>query len=201
VNEAFRLGGRDYRLPGVGAYMSVALDRGDAGAMALAVTAMVVMIVGVEKFRLDETAGSAAGEGQGSWVLELVRRARLVRRAAVLRRRAYRTARLAARPFERPWRAARPGTLVRASRVVFDDPRARRVAGALVIALVVAGAVLGLRGLVLLVARLRGPEWARLFGAAGLTFARVMGAVLVATAWALPAGVAIGRSPRLARAL
>src|SRR3989441_2174654 len=34
-----------------------------------------------------------------------------------------------------------------------------------------------------------------------LTFARVMGAVIVSTAWALPAGVVIGRSPRLARAL
>jgi NitT/TauT family transport system permease protein len=213
VNEAFRLGGRDYRLPGVGSYMSVALDRGDVGAMALAVTAMVVMIVGVdqvlwrplvvwvEKFRLDETTGGAVREGRGSWVLELVRRARLVRRAAVLRRRAYRTALLAARPFERPWRAALPGAVVRASRALLDDRRARRAAGALVIALLAAGAVWGLQGLVLLVARLRGPEWARLFGAAGLTFARVMGAVLLATAWALPAGVVIGRSPRLARAL
>src|SRR5881275_3292931 len=30
VNEAFRLGDRDYRLPGIGSYMSVALDRGNA---------------------------------------------------------------------------------------------------------------------------------------------------------------------------
>src|SRR6266571_3013784 len=29
VNEAFRLGDRDYRLPGVGSYMSVALDQGN----------------------------------------------------------------------------------------------------------------------------------------------------------------------------
>jgi NitT/TauT family transport system permease protein len=33
----------------------------------------------------------------------------------------------------------------------------------------------------------------------GLTFARVIGAVALSTAWALPAGVIIGRSPRLAR--
>jgi NitT/TauT family transport system permease protein len=32
-----------------------------------------------------------------------------------------------------------------------------------------------------------------------LTFARVIGAVALSTAWALPAGVIIGRSPRLAR--
>src|SRR3989440_4516578 len=48
VNEAFRLGDRDYRLPGIGSYMSVALDRGNAHAMALAIAAMVAMIVCVE---------------------------------------------------------------------------------------------------------------------------------------------------------
>src|SRR2546426_1052508 len=47
VNEAFRLGDRDYRLPGVGSYMSVALDQGNVSAMALAILAMTVMIVGV----------------------------------------------------------------------------------------------------------------------------------------------------------
>src|SRR4029077_5513595 len=37
VNEAFRLGDHDYRLPGVGSYMSVALDQGNVPAMALAI--------------------------------------------------------------------------------------------------------------------------------------------------------------------
>src|SRR5213593_3420023 len=99
VNEAFRLGERDYRLPGIGSYMSVALDRGNAHAVGLAIVAMVVMIVSVdqllwrplvvwvEKFRLDDTAGELV---PGSWALELLRRARLPRRAALLQRLAYR---------------------------------------------------------------------------------------------------------------
>ena len=37
VNEAFTLGDHDFRLPGIGSYMSVAIDRGDARAMAGAV--------------------------------------------------------------------------------------------------------------------------------------------------------------------
>src|SRR5881394_3323528 len=49
VNEAFKLGDRDYRLPGIGSYMSVALDRGNTPAMALAVLAMVLMIVCVDQ--------------------------------------------------------------------------------------------------------------------------------------------------------
>src|SRR3989454_4423805 len=86
VNEAFRLGNRDYRLPGIGSYMSVALDQGNVQAMALAIAAMVIMIVcvdqllwrplvvWVEKFRLDE---SSDGEPElSSWVLDLLRRAR-----------------------------------------------------------------------------------------------------------------------------
>src|SRR6266568_6972749 len=115
VNEAFRLGDRDYRLPGIGSYMSVALDQGNTPAMALAVLAMVLMIVcvdqllwrplvvWVEKFRLDDTTGG--GAAPGSWVLDFLRRARLPRGAALLQRRAYLGARRAARPLERPFRA------------------------------------------------------------------------------------------------
>src|SRR2546428_4763028 len=84
VNEAFRLGDRDYRLPGVGSYMSVALDQGNVSAMVLAIVAMTVMIVcvdqllwrplvvWVEKFRLDETTGGDSAAS--SWVLDFLRR-------------------------------------------------------------------------------------------------------------------------------
>src|SRR6266540_2116730 len=136
VNEAFRLGDRDYRLPGVGSYMSVALDQGNVTAMGLAIGAMVAMIVcvdqllwrplvvWVEKFRLDETAGTSRAS---SWVLDFLRRARLPRRAAALQRRAYRTARRAARPFERPFRAAGP-VILRGPRFAFEHPIARKAA-------------------------------------------------------------------------
>src|SRR2546430_15845542 len=66
--------------------MSVALDRGNTPAMALAVLAMVLMIVcvdqllwrplgvWVEKFRFDDTTGG--GPAPGSWVLDFLRRGR-----------------------------------------------------------------------------------------------------------------------------
>jgi NitT/TauT family transport system permease protein len=210
VNEAFRLGERDYRLPGVGSYMSVALDQGDVPAMLLAIAAMIVMIVcvdqllwrplvvWVEKFRLDETTGAA--RPASSWVLEFLRRARLPRRAAVLQRRAYRTARRATRPLERPFRAAGP-VMLRGPRFALEHRVARKVTGGLVGAAILAAAAAGLWQLWLLLAQLGGSEWSQLAGSAALTFARVMGAVFLSTAWALPAGVVIGRSPRLAHAL
>src|SRR2546421_1815270 len=166
VNEAFRLGNRDYRLPGIGSYMSVALDRGNGQAVALAIAAMVVMIVcvdqllwrplvvWVEKFRLDE---SSDGErAPASWVLEFLRRARLPRRAVVLQRRAYRTARRAARPLERPFRAVGP-IIWRAPRFAFDHPLGRQGGLGLVVAAGGATALLRARSLWLLLARLRAP--------------------------------------------
>src|SRR3989442_11291033 len=122
VNEAFRLGDRDYRLPGVGSYMSVALDQGNVPAMALAIVAMTVMIVcvdqllwrplvvWVEKFRLDETTG---GESTASsWVLDFLRRAPPPRRLPGFWGRASPTPGGAARPFGGPPGAGPPGVLL-----------------------------------------------------------------------------------------
>jgi NitT/TauT family transport system permease protein len=209
VNEAFRLGDRDYRLPGIGSYMSVALDQGNVPAMALAILAMVVMIVcvdqllwrplvvWVERFRLDDTAGAPAAS---SWVLEFLRRARLPRRAAVLQRRAYRSARRAARPFEAPFKSVGP-VILRGPLAAFEHPIAKKIGAALAGTAIAAAAVAGAWRLWLLIAQLGLADWGQLLVAALLTFARVMGAVLLSTIWTVPAGVIIGRSPRLARAL
>ncbi len=49
INEAFRLGDRDFRLPGIGSYMSVAVDQGRTDAMLYAIGAMTLMIVAVDQ--------------------------------------------------------------------------------------------------------------------------------------------------------
>jgi NitT/TauT family transport system permease protein len=68
VNEAFQLGSKDFRLPGLGSYMSVAANQGDIPAMIGAIVAMIVLIVFLDtvlwkplvawsqKFRVEETA-------------------------------------------------------------------------------------------------------------------------------------------------
>ncbi|HWZ28749.1 MAG TPA: ABC transporter permease subunit, partial [Gemmatimonadales bacterium] len=63
------------------------------------------------------------------------------------------------------------------------------------------GGVWGFTRLAGLLLQLSGPSWGRLAEAAGLTFIRVLVAVALGTAWALPAGVLIGRSPRAAAVL
>jgi len=212
VNEAFRLGDKDYRLPGIGSYMSVAQDQGDFRAMGLAILAMVVMIVAVdqllwrplvvwvEQYRLDETTGAS---GTRSWVLDLLRQSRLPRRAEYLRLRATRTARRAARmarPLARGFEFVRPALQV-APRVPRIGATLRR--GAVVLGLLALGAAagIGVWRFALLLLQLKPGDWGSLAEASGLTFLRVMGAVLISTAWALPAGIIIGRSPRVSQAL
>lgn len=67
VNEAFKLGDKDYRLPGLGSYMSVAAADGNIPAMIWAILAMIALIVFLDyflwkplvvwsqKFRTEET--------------------------------------------------------------------------------------------------------------------------------------------------
>ena len=202
VNESFRLGDHDFRLPGIGSYMSVAIERGDRPAMALAIAAMIAMIVAVDRlfwrplvvwgqrFRLDDSAGEAPAT---SWLLELVRRSRWRHHTRVIRERALSTARSVVRPMRLPPR------MLPVPNPDGVGSKVRRVVVYGLIALLVAGAIWGLTQLVHLMAGLGAAEWRAILQAAGLTFTRVIAAVAIGTAWALPAGVLIGRSPTLAR--
>jgi len=158
------------------------------------------LVAWVEKFRLDD---SGSGTPSTSWFLDLLRRSRLPRRAAVLQRRAYRRAVRAAAPLQvplRPLRYARP-VLDLPGRVGLRKPVLTRVlAGLLVGGLLLAGA-LGFSALIGLLHQLRSDDWGNLGVASALTFVRVMLSVALSTAWALPVGVMIGRSPKLSQSL
>jgi len=195
VSESFVLGKHDFRLPGLGAYMSVAVAKGDGLAMAAAVVAMTLMIVGLDqllwrpavvwsqKFRQDE--GQGDGEAARSWVLDLLRRSRLLR---FVRQRLHRHRRSKASPPD----PAPPGA-----------PREgpSRLLGALLLVGLVALLAAGVVELFRLLRHVPAREWWVTLAAAGATLARVLAAVALGTAWALPAGLAIGLSPRLARRL
>lgn len=213
VNEAFQLGGHDFRLPGIGAYMSVAVDHGDERAIILALVAMTVMIVAVDrlfwrplvvwaqKFRLDDSSGEAPAT---SWLLEFLRRSRIRAQARAMRRTAIETARVATQVATYPIRRS----LREADRVIrrFPGPRpgrdgALRVLGAVLLVLLAVAALAGVFQLGRLLLALHARDWSALAEAAGLTFVRVLSAVALSTAWALPVGIWIGRTPRVSRVL
>ena len=197
VSEAFILGDKDFRLPGLGSYMSVAVARGDVAAMAWAVVAMTLMIVALDqllwrpvvvwaqKFRVEE---SGQAEAMRSWFLDLLRRSRLVGLAARALARLRR-----ARPAPRLRSAARPaaGAAARAARLVPVG----------LLALLLGALALGTGELVRLLRSVPAAEWAGIAAAAALTLGRVLLATVLGTLWTVPAGLAIGLSPRLSRVL
>ena len=202
INESFVLGSHDFRLPGLGSYMSAAAERGDTAAMLYGVLAMVVMIVALDqvlwrpvivwaaRFRVEETAGA---EAPRSWFLDVIRHSGMLRRVEAWRlRRARRVAQhgAAGSPAERV--QTRPRA-----------PSARILKRAAVAALVVLVALLAYSTLRLLelLSQLPGTAWAALLGAGALTLARVVVSTLIGTLWAVPVGLMIGLSPRLSRLL
>ncbi|HQQ77144.1 MAG TPA: ABC transporter permease subunit [Thermoanaerobaculia bacterium] len=199
VNEAFTLGDRDFRLPGVGSYMAVAIEKGDKAAMAWAVLAMVVMIVAVDqllwrplvawsqRFRAAEVSGASEAR---SWVLDLLRRSAVLRRMRLRRRR---RPKAPAAPLARPPESV-PG---------IADAGARLRAALLFVLGVgaAAAALLGAWKLVRLLSAVTPHDWLLLVAALGATFLRTLGALALAVAWTLPVGILVGRSPAWSRRL
>jgi len=196
VTEAFTLGDRDFRLPGIGSYMSVAIDRGDTRAMGCAIVAMIVMIVAVDqvvwrpalawaqKFKVEETS---AGVAPRSWLLDLLRRSRLM-----------------------PWLELELGRLLAAvggghadPKSFVREPRVTRalpwMAGLVAALALVAVVAWGSVHLVVLLGTLTASDWAALAAALGLTFLRTATAVALGALWAVPVGIWVGLSPARTR--
>ncbi|MEN6388628.1 MAG: ABC transporter permease subunit [Candidatus Cryosericum sp.] len=211
VTESFQLGNRDFRLPGIGSYMSVAVEKGNVPAMAGAVVAMIIMIVMLDqllwrplvvwaqKFRIEDTSQE---ESMQSWFLDLLRHSHMLRwigniNAAVGRRFATMTSVL----FQRA-----PRYMTGAASEAPNDtsPATHRrsflsFVPRLLFILLVGVLAVALVQVVRLLATVRISEWLRLLRSDLLTLARVIVAVVLGTLWALPAGLRIGLSPRLSK--
>jgi len=206
VTEAFTLGDHDFRLPGIGSYMSVAIDRGNVAAMLAAIVAMVTMIVAVDqlvwrpvtawaqKFKLEETE---AAEAPASWVLDLLRRSRLM---LWLRQRATGGFNVLQRgPGALRVQASVAAEISTPARQSLWAPRVAALAGWMVAFLFITLTAWGAFHLLALISQVGRRQWLMIAAALGLSFLRTSSAVLIGAAWAVPVGVWIGLSPRLAR--
>jgi NitT/TauT family transport system permease protein len=195
INEAFRLGDHDFRLPGLGSYMTAAAAAGDTRAMTFGVLAMTLMIVFLDqivwrpvvvwaqRFRVEDTA---AARIETSWFLDFLRRSPLLRRLRLSwRRRRAASARRTAPPSP----AAPPAVAPRGSQL--------GTLGLVVLLLAMASGALQLVRLLSGVSRV---AWAELGVSALVTLGRVLIATILGTLWTVPIGLAIGLSPRLSRA-
>ena len=90
ASEAITVGKTEVRLPGIGSYLALAIDERNLAAVGWAILAMAFVILiydqlvfrpvvaWADKFRAEQTAGA---EAPRSWVLELIRRTRLLKLA------------------------------------------------------------------------------------------------------------------------
>lgn len=204
VNEAFTLSGVDYRLPGLGSYMNQAQINWDIPAMIAGVIAMILVIVlcdqivwrpivvWSQRFKLEETAGS---EPAHSWVLQMLRRSRLLHLVErVWKRRRDRAA-------DAPRRGTRSDSAARASRRWLAAGKWLVAAGLL--ALAAWGALRLADLLIRLPIHESGDQkgWTTVLWALLLSFGRTVAAVAIGAAWTLPAGILIGLSARWANRL
>jgi NitT/TauT family transport system permease protein len=196
ITEAFKLGDQDFRLPGLGSYMSVAVEKGNTPAMLAAILAMVVMIVFLDqilwrpvvvwaqRFRVEE---SSQGEIPHSWLLKMLRRSRLIRWLEA--RRVHRRHTLGPSTSSNPRPAAKIKRLQNLQRWVAN------IALLFLLGVVCVSAIKLTRFL----AAIPASQWLLLVKAGLLTLSRVLISTALGTLWALPAGLAIGLSPRLSR--
>jgi NitT/TauT family transport system permease protein len=196
ASEAISVLNQTYTLPGMGSYVAEAVAAGDLGALGAAIATMAVVILLVDqlfwrpliawadRFRLELSAAEAAPQ---SWVLDLLRRARLLRR---LSRVVGYPLRVADRVMARLTRARGGGGQGPPSRI------ADRVYYAVLLLALVVLLGAGLRFVLREVAPAEVGQ-AALLGLA--TFGRTLVLLAFGSLVWVPVGVAIGFNPRLAR--
>lgn len=198
--EAFSAGGQNFLLPGLGAYMQTAVDRGDRMAEFTAILAVLALVVVLDRllwkpvmawsqrFQMDE---NLRPERPRSWLLTLLRRSRLLRWLEYER-----TQRLMKR-------IPRPERLIKG--MLPAEPRRRqRLASAVVAALfglILLGLALAAFKLARILSLVDAPAWLRLFKAGGASMARVLLSTVLATAITVPLGLWIGMNPKWAKRL
>ncbi|HUP08905.1 MAG TPA: ABC transporter permease subunit, partial [Caldimonas sp.] len=199
-SEAISVMNRDIKLPGLGSYMALAIERGDNHAMLLAVLAMLALIVAsdqlvwrpllayADRFKIELTASS---QPPRSWVYDLLRGAYVF---TWLRRHAWEPLADAlsragrgsddrdAGSRNRWWRRARHAVAVALFAWIGYE-----ALGAL------AAAVVGLHGTLTL------PRLGHIVGLGVLTALRVVAMTVLATLVWTPVGVWIGLHPKWAR--
>jgi len=186
----------DFRLPGLGSYLQAAADSGDTGSILLGILTMIAVIVLIdqfvwrpviawaEKFKMEQVESTSAPT---SWVLDFLKRSRGV---AVFRKRAL-------RPFREQMIHYFARHEVRAESVGENQ-------AVLWLWRVVGTAALGAIGyavvrVVMILTGLHGSDFRQIGIGLFATWLRVNVTLVLGALWTIPAGVAIGFNPRLAR--
>src|SRR3989344_4727796 len=178
ICESFALRGKDFRLPGIGSYMSVAISQGNIQAIIGGALIMLVIILLLEvfvwrpllswasRFKWEEFTGKTMPE---VFMYRLLKRSPLLEKNSDL------------------------------------ETSEKKQGGFLKIITVLAaialltGCLVGSWKLIALLLMLNGEAWVLVFSLAFLTALRVFVAIFLASLWTIPVGALIGFFPRLTR--
>jgi NitT/TauT family transport system permease protein len=196
--EMFVLGKRDFRLPGLGSYLQTASSAGDTSAIFWGVGTMIGVILLIDqcvwrpaiawsdKFKFEQVESTAQPH---SAVLNLLRRSNLLER--------FRMAVLAPLSERFSVRAAGHAPITEAPPT---PPSHWKMVVGMVLGALLGGAILyALFEAAMTLKTLTKPELISTLQGTAATWARVIVSLLIAAAWTIPAGVAIGFNPKLAR--
>ncbi|MEK6704753.1 MAG: ABC transporter permease subunit [Bdellovibrionota bacterium] len=225
VCEAFTLGEQEYRLPGIGAYMAVAIKQGNTKAMFMGVTAMLMLIIGldfllwrpvlawVRRFRMDEVPGIATSTTEPLMKI-MLRESKIVRILKLLYHR-YLLNRLAELGTQLDkasvgtsgpaFQSAREEPQIRqqvARRFVVTTIRSRGFLSLLRVSVSVALTgvmVFGAWKLFLLLGGVDLRTWLMIIKNAIITLLKVGFVLVLSTLWAVPVGIWIGTSAKRIR--
>lgn len=215
--EAITLGDREYRLPGIGAYMDVAIKQGDSQAITMAVIAMISLIIlmdffiwrpilsWVQKYRLEQVAGTLPAEPlMQIWIRE----SKIVRWITVTYREYVNEFRVRSKksiPADSRLNLFFSKCFNRTNTILVNLKQKKHfkkmtfcgefILFAIVLSLTSYGAFRLLQVLV----QVPLPTWGQLIRDAFYTFFRVVLALTISTAWAVPVGIWIGISPKRIR--
>ncbi len=189
LSEAFQLGNRDFRLPGLGSYMSVAASQGNITAMLFAVLAMIVLIlfldqflwrplvVWSQKFRIEDVGNS---DIHTSWFLQILTFSKAISYLRSIKN-----------PFSKN---SPPQTSLPRKSLFYPISR-------IFLTLLLLGMGIGAYFLVKILLPVPIKEWLYLGHMCFLTFSRVLACLAIGTIIAVPLGLMIGLSDRLSRAM
>ena len=204
--EMFVLGERDFRLPGLGSYLQTAASTGNFTAITWGLMTMIAIIVATDqliwrpviawsdKFKFEQVEAKSRIH---SPLLHLIQHSRAVNR---LQRQTVKplTEAFYRRIAENQRRSHSRIAEMTEATVRHNELLAGLLRGTVLVVIFGVTLYAALQALVLL----RQVEWsqfAEIMKGAMATFLRVNAALLLASAWTIPAGVAIGFHPRLAR--
>jgi NitT/TauT family transport system permease protein len=220
--EAITLGDREYRLPGIGAYMDVAIKEGNSQAIFMAVIAMVLLIVlmdfviwrpilaWVQRFRLEQVAGGVSTEPlMQIWIREsrIVRWVKLHYRDYIMEKRKNskrkgRSWQLTLREKVHTQSPALHDWMYHSyhkTRTHFRSLQFYRLTVLFCLLMGFALMTYGAFKLVLVLMQVPPATWFFLMRDALWTLLRVLFALILSTLWAVPIGIWIGTSSRRVR--